>query len=157
LAQFLTPSPFLSLLGIVPKSPWENSRPIVFLSKREGQSNSSPSQTEEMPTVPDLLSSANSFATPVQWPPVDPLPDGKHRLLFFCLCRSSWSFASTSCFLFSSSYSYLSSSESDIKAELIVDCDDIVVKDQERKFHRTGFESSDQVYYKWSLTWFVMN
>jgi len=83
LAQFLTPSPFLSLLGIVPKSPWENSRPIVFLSKREGQSNSSPSQTEEMPTVPDLLSSANSFATPVQRPPVDPLPDGKHRLLFF--------------------------------------------------------------------------
>ena len=83
MAQFLTPSPFLSLLGIVPKSSWENNGPIVFLSKRGGQSNSSPSQTEETPTVPDLLSSANSFATPVQQPPVDPLPNGKHRLLLF--------------------------------------------------------------------------
>jgi len=29
--------------------------------------------------------------------------------------------------------------ESNTRAELIMDCDDIVVKDQERKFHGAGF------------------
>ena len=57
-----------------------------------------------------------------------------------CYCFSStWSLASASCLCFMSSCLYLSLLESDIKAELIVDCDNIIVKDQERKFHRAGF------------------
>jgi len=38
---------------------------------------------EEMPMVPDSLSSTNSFATPAQLLPVDPLPDGRHCLSLF--------------------------------------------------------------------------
>ena len=65
LALFLTPSPILPSFGIALKSPWENNRLIVFLSREEGQSNSSPPWTEETPTVLDLPSSTNFFATPI--------------------------------------------------------------------------------------------
>jgi len=44
-----------------------------------------------------------------------------------------------------SSCSYLSSSESDIGAVVKMFCDDIVVGDQERKFHGAGFLPPDQV------------
>jgi len=56
-----------------------------------------------------------------------------------CCSSSSWSLASASSLYFTSSCSYLLLSESDIVPELRVLYDDIVVKDQERKFHRADF------------------
>ena len=77
LVQFLASLLFLPSLGVVPKSPWEDSRPIVFLSKGGGRLDSSPSQTEETPMVPDSSSLTNCFSATVQPPPVNPLPDGR--------------------------------------------------------------------------------
>jgi len=75
--------PFLPSLGVVPKSPWEDSRPVVFLSEGGGRSDSSPPQTEETPIVPNLSSLTNFFSAPVQLPPVNLLPDGRCRQLLF--------------------------------------------------------------------------
>ena len=83
LALFLTLLLFLFSPSIAPKSPWKNSRLIVFLSREGGQSDSSPPQMEEMPIVPDLPSSTNSFAIPTQPLPVHLLPDERHRLPLF--------------------------------------------------------------------------
>ena len=83
LALFPTPQPIFPSPSIALESSWEDNGLVVFLSREEDQSNSSPPQIKEMPMVLDLFSSTSSFATPVQLPPVNPLPDGRHCLSLF--------------------------------------------------------------------------
>jgi len=75
LVQFLAFLPFLPSLGVVLKSPWEDSGPVVFLSEGGDRSDSFSPWTEETPMVPDLSSLTNFFSAPVRPLPVDPLSD----------------------------------------------------------------------------------
>ena len=69
LAQFPTPLPLLPSSSIALESSWEDNGLIAFWSRGEDWSDSSPPQMEETPTVPELLSLANFFSTPIR-----PLP-----------------------------------------------------------------------------------
>ena len=74
---------FLPSLGIVSESSWKENGPIVFLLRGGGQSDSSPSQTEEMPIVLDSPSSTNFFAISIRLPFVNLLPGERCCLPLF--------------------------------------------------------------------------
>ena len=65
LAQFPTPLPLLPSSGVAPESLWEDNGLVVFWSRGEDQSDSSPPRTEETPMVPDSSYSTNFFSAPV--------------------------------------------------------------------------------------------